>query len=189
MPEEYDQEVNAIKAILKALEALSPDARASVIEYVTKRLGVSTGASYTLMNVGSQSGRLEPNESPQQLSTTATVHIKDFKQQKNPRSANEMAALVAYYLAELAPLDKRKKRINATDIQTYFKIAEYPLPEVRFTLPNAKAAGYFNAAGEGEYELNAVGHNLVAHSLPRKPGTGTRTAHAKKGTRRPPKHR
>jgi hypothetical protein len=45
------------------------------------------------------------------------------------------------------------------------------LPEqIRVTLPNAKAAGYFDAAGEGEYKLNAVGHNLVVHSMPRGAG-------------------
>jgi ABC-type tungstate transport system substrate-binding protein len=101
-----------------------------------------------------------------------------------------MAAVVAYYLSELASPDKRKKRINAIDVETYFKIADFPLPEIRFTLPNAKAAGYFNAVGDGEYELNAVGHNLVVHNLPRtRPGpAGTGSKFSKKGGR-PTKHR
>jgi hypothetical protein len=171
--EEYDQEVNAIRAVLKALEGLTPDARASVIEYVTKRLGVSVEA-LAPMSMGSgtsrvitpATGRIEiGGELPQLISTP--IHIKAFKEQKNPKSASEMAAIVAYYLSELAPADKRRKRINAADIETYFKIADFPLPDVRYTLPNAKNAGYFNAVGDGEYELNAVGHNLVAHNLPR----------------------
>jgi hypothetical protein len=33
------------------------------------------------------------------------------------------------------------------------------------TLSNAKNAGYLNALGGGQYRLNAVGHNLVAHKL------------------------
>jgi len=53
-------------------------------------------------------------------------------------------------------------------VETYFKIASFPLPQqLRMTLPNAKNAGYFDLAGDGEYKLNAVGHNLVAHSMPR----------------------
>ncbi len=79
-----------------------------------------------------------------------------------------MAAIVAYYLMNIAPHDKRKETINQKDIVTQFKIASFPLPrQVRVTLQNAKNAGYFDLVGDGEYKLNAVGHNLVAHSMPR----------------------
>ncbi|MBZ0148377.1 MAG: hypothetical protein K8F62_12680, partial [Pseudorhodoplanes sp.] len=85
-----------------------------------------------------------------------------------PKYAVEMAALVAYYLQNLAAKSERKEHISTRDIETYFKIAEFALPtKPQFTLPNAKAAGYFDAVGDGAYKLNAVGHNLVAHSLPR----------------------
>jgi hypothetical protein len=33
-------------------------------------------------------------------------------------------------------------------------------------LIDAKASGYFESASRGEYKLNAVGYNLVAHNLP-----------------------
>jgi hypothetical protein len=96
------------------------------------------------------------------------AHIKDLKEKKDPRSASEMAAIVGYYLANLAPQKDSKDKITTKDIDTYFKIAEFPLPKkTQFTLPNAKAAGYLDAIGNGEYKLNAVGHNLVVHSLPR----------------------
>jgi hypothetical protein len=96
------------------------------------------------------------------------VHIKTLKEEKKPRSANEMAALVGYYLSTLAPPDKRKDAIDQKDIETYFKIAGFPLPkQVRVTLANARTAGYFDLVGGGEYSLNAVGHNLVVHSMPR----------------------
>ena len=50
------------------------------------------------------------------------------------------------------------------------------------TLPNAKSAGYFDAVGNGEYKLNAVGHNLVVHSMPRGATTqsGAKKAHRAK---------
>ncbi len=104
------------------------------------------------------------------------VHIRQFKEEKAPRSANEMAAVVAYYLANIAQPSDRKETINQKDVETYFKIAGFPLPRhVRQTLPNARNAGYFDFVGDGEYRLNAVGHNLVAHSLPRSPGQERRS--------------
>jgi len=167
MSEPVDQEIAAIKAVLSALGPLSEKARVSVLEYVVKRLELPAG-------LGLQLTHLQPNQPLQELplKETPPSHIKDLKSQKKPRSANEMSAIVAYYLSNLAPADKRKATINPKDIETYFKIAEFPLPEqVRATLPNAKNAGYFDSAGAGEYKLNAVGHNLVAHSMPRGSGS------------------
>lgn len=170
MAEQIDNEVEAIKAVLNALEPLSPQARSSVIEYVLKRLGVSVATSGqgapVFQGPGGPEMRVSSGEGAEQGGEP--THIRGLKDTKKPRSANEMAALVAYYLSDLAPSAKRKKTINSKDIETYFKIAGFRLPEhVRVTLPNAKAAGYFDAVGEGEYRLNAVGHNLVVHSMPR----------------------
>jgi hypothetical protein len=78
-----------------------------------------------------------------------------------------MAALVGYYVAELAPEEDRRDTIDASDIERYFKTAPFPLPSKRSnTLPNATAAGYFDPAGRGKYRLNPVGHNLVVHGMP-----------------------
>jgi hypothetical protein len=48
-----------------------------------------------------------------------------------------MAALVAYYLAEVAPTAERKATLNSKDIQRYFKIGRIPLPNVA-PLPDAR---------------------------------------------------
>ncbi len=166
MGEPLDQEIEAIKAVLGALAPLSEKARASVIDYVTRRLDL-TSPTPKLVAVDD---RLPP-----------AVHIKAFKEQKRPRSANEMAAVLAYFLANVAPQDQRKQTINHKDIETYFKIAAFPLPQhLRATLPNAKNAGYFDLIGGGEYKLNAVGHNLVAHNMP-KAGTGSRRPRSRRG--------
>jgi hypothetical protein len=80
-----------------------------------------------------------------------------------------MAVLVAYYLAELAPIEERKSTINTGDLETYFKQAKYRLPKkLRMTLVNAKNAGYFDFVTKGEYRLNTVGYNLAVHGLPAK---------------------
>jgi hypothetical protein len=186
MADPIDQEVEAIREVLSALSPLSEQARASVLDYVTKRLGLPTTAR-------TPEARITPNRESPALpdlgdSGSSPVHIKDLKDQKKPRSANEMAALVAYYLSSLAPADKRKRTVNQKDMETYFKIAEFPLPnQIRVTLANAKTAGYFDAAGSGEYKLNAVGHNLVVHSMPRGGSEGSKRTRKKgkgKGARR-----
>lgn len=174
MAEHIDKEIEAIKVVLHALEPLPTEVRASVLRYVLQRLQIviapsteTVTAATSAAIVGSTSGAIAVTGEQQATPT----HIKTLKEQKQPKSANEMAALVAYYLANAAPKADRKDRITAKDIETYFKIAEFPLTKTQFTLPNAKAAGYLDAVGDGEYKLNAVGHNLVVHSMPRESGT------------------
>jgi hypothetical protein len=168
VPEDIDKEVEAIKAVLTALEPLRPEVRSSVLGYVIGRLHVSVESKQdTERPLEPSTGTLRRAmevEAEQQEPT----HIKELKEKKKPRSAIEMAALVAYYLANLAPEKDRKDRITTKDINTYFKIADFPLPtKTEFTLPNTKGAGYLDSVGHGQYKLNAVGHNLVVHSMPR----------------------
>src|SRR2546427_5728254 len=188
MTESVDQEIAAIKAVLAALGPLSQKARASVLEYVVKRLELPPVPG---LHSAHDAPRQPPSDAgpPLREPSVAPPHIKDVKDQKKPRSANEMAAIVAHYLSNLLPTDKRKATVNQKDIETYFKIAGFPLPEqVRATLPNAKNAGYFDLAGDGEYKLNAVGHNLVVHSMPR--GHASESSRpAKRRVRRPLKKR
>lgn len=186
MSEAVDQEVEAIKVVLTALAPLSEKARTSVLEYVVRRLGlppVSLSGSPTAPHAEASQPHVPGGALPP---GGGAVHIKQFREEKGPRSANEMAAVVAYYLANVAPPAERKVTLNQKSVETYFKIAGFPLPRhVRQTLPNAKNAGYFDLVGDGEYRLNAVGHNLVAHSLPRGPAAkGSRSgAHRKARTK------
>ena len=179
MSDPVDQEVDAIRHVLAALTPLSEKARASVLEYVSKRLSAEplgrTEAYPRAVPVPAAKEVELPSGSGFQ------VHIKVLKEEKKPWSANEMAALVGYYLSSVAPPGQRKSTISRKDVETYFKIAEFPLPkQIQFTLANSKTAGYFDAVGDGEYKLNAVGHNLVVHSMPRgaskSPGTTKRAS-------------
>lgn len=176
MSEPVDQEVEAIRAVLTALAPLSERARASVLDYVVRRLGIGPMPSSPLAPTPAVEGDRSPMRTETAIPAAGPVHIRQFKEEKAPRSANEMAAVVAYYLANIAQPSDRKETINQKDVETYFKIAGFPLPRhVRQTLPNARNAGYFDFVGDGEYRLNAVGHNLVAHSLPRSPGQERRS--------------
>lgn len=167
LADEIDKEVEAIGLVLKALEPLTPEVRKSVVRYVSERLQIS-GYSAPAQRMPEARNPAKADAPKQEQSSSVEVHIKELKSEKKPKYAVEMAAIVAYYLENFAKPNERKDRITNQDILTYFKIADFKLPtKPQFTLPNAKAAGYFDAVGNGEYKLNAVGHNLVAHSLPR----------------------
>lgn len=168
MPTVIDKEIQAIGTVLKVLEPLDPKARQSVLNYVLQRLDIEMKGLREELPLdhkppfppGEPVSRVE--EEPKQL------HIKDLVKEKEPKSAQEMAALVAYYLAYKALKKEQKQTITTKDMDTWFKIAEFKLPEKpQFTLINTRKAGYLDAVGEGEYKLNPVGYNLVVHSMPR----------------------
>jgi hypothetical protein len=166
---ESDSELFAIRAVLSSLVPLKREARSRVLDYVFKRLGL-------VLDTGSTA----PTESVRDFSLTnsdlglpaapppgAIQDIRSLAQQKSPRSANEMAALVAYYLSDVAPQPLRKDTVDSDDLKTYFKQAGFKLPSsARMTLVNAKNSGYLKSVGEGQYRLNPVGYNLVVHNLP-----------------------
>jgi hypothetical protein len=115
--------------------------------------------------------------------------IRALAQHKSPKSANEMAALVAYYLADVVPQAARKDTISADDLKVYFKRAGFKLPSSpKMTLVNAKNAGYLESTGTaGQYKLNPVGYNLVVHNLParsEKKRSHSRARKVKKTSRR-----
>jgi hypothetical protein len=179
--ESYDKEIDAIGTLLKALGPLDAKARKAVIAYVEKRLEI------TLLDDG-ESSHHDATSNPTPPGETPTTegpgkdecHITELVAQKQPRSAVEMAVLVAYYLSHKAPQEERKQTISTEDLTTYFKIANFKLPKApQYTLPNTKNAGYLESAGSGEYKLNPVGYNLIVHSLPKTKSATTRT--------RPPK--
>ncbi len=174
--EQADTELKAISAIIEALNPLDPEARGRVLEYIFKRLNLAAALPGVLPTPSGQevpgalAGQALSSSTPPQsvLMTGRQADIRSLREEKQPKSANEMAALVAYYLSELAPEGERRETIGVAEISKYFKQAKYPLPKSpRSTLPNARAAGYFDYVGRSQYRLNPVGHNLVVHGLPR----------------------
>lgn len=185
MSTNVDKEIGAIGTLLKALEPLDTKARRSVFDYVMRRLDILLPTA--------QEGALPPKASlmppgePPVITNepTGQVHIKDLVRDKKPRSAIEMATLVAYYLSHKAPQNERKQTINNKDIETYFKIGEFKLPsQPKFTLVNTKGAGYLDAVGDGEYKLNPVGYNLVVHSMPKTSERGASRSQRKKPSKK-----
>lgn len=154
----------AIDEMISALHDLSSDAeRRNAIQTVLNHFNLGEPP------VSAPSRDLAESVAPEDKTvTTKVIDIRTLKDQKQPSTANEMAAVVAYYLQELAPAEERKSEVDVSDMEVYFKRAGFPLPRVpRVILQNAKAAGYFTSAARGKFKLNPVGYNLVAHNLPR----------------------
>lgn len=168
----------AIDQIISALEGLDQNARLTAISAACKHLKIHMASSD---EDGDAADDAESKDD--QSASDATLHrttkhvgrqidIRSLKAEKNPDSAKQMACLVAYYLQELAPKDDRKLTISTQDIEKYFKQASFKLPKkLEQVLVDAKRSGYFESAARGEYKLNAVGYNLVAHGLPAKKGS------------------
>ena len=162
-----DPELKAIQSIISVLEPLEPEARKRVSEYVSKRLNLSF-VSNPVQDTN-KSVTLDWQTESANSSFSKVLDIRSLKEQRKPSTANEMAALVAFYLAEFAPPEERKSTIETADIEKYFKQAGFPLPKViTQTLQNAMKSGYFDTTGGGRYRLNPVGYNLIVHGLPSK---------------------
>jgi hypothetical protein len=166
MPEQNpDLELQAIQTILSALEPLDDEPRQRVISYILQRVKLSVTTSNPDISLSTTSTQSAIAQTP----TFSVIDIRTLKNQKNPRSASEMSALVAYYLAEFAPVEERKASIDRADVEKYFKQGGFILPKaIKQTLINATKAGYFDSVGDGKYKLNPVGYNLVVHGLPSK---------------------
>lgn len=162
MNKKADRELSAISVILTALDGLEGESIQRVLDYVFGRLSLAPGHPKTLATMPA------PITSSPEIHHSRRVSIRDLKEEKQPESSNQMAALVAYYLSEVAPEGERKEAVNTADLEKFFKQAGFKLPNsILKTLANAMAAGYFDAVGNGLYKLNAVGYNLVVHGLPR----------------------
>lgn len=162
----------AIDEIVKALALFDAHEQNTILSAACGLLKISLPSAAT-----SQQSKYEANnvlKRPEDRAGAASlgiepgIDIKSLRIQKQPKSAREMACVVGYYLAELAPEAERKKSITAADIEKYFKQAGYKLPKaLEQVLPDAKQGGYFDSEARGEYKLNRVGHNEVVHNLPK----------------------
>jgi hypothetical protein len=162
-----DPELKAIKTIMELLNPLDETGRSRVLEYVLKRLDMSAFQSEPALVSDAGTSRALP------LVASTIKDIRTLTAEKQPRSANDMVALIAYYLSELAREGEASPTVNVETIRKYFKMAGFPMPRVpKSALSNATAAGYLENVSRGEYRLNPVGYNLVVHGLPRSSASG-----------------
>ncbi|MDE5446962.1 hypothetical protein GWG65_37650 [Bradyrhizobium sp. CSA207] len=176
-----DEVVEAITKVMDALSPLDAEAREHVLEFVLKRMGISV-----VKSAGSLAAT-PAYAAPPPVTPSSGMDIRTFASEKAPKTLNEKVAVMAFFLANLAPPDERRDFITSEDIKPYFIQADFELPTgpANMTLTNAKNAGYLNALERGQYKLNSVGHNLVAHKLPKREGaSGSPRKTAKKTTKK-----
>jgi hypothetical protein len=165
-PGSEDAELKAINAMVAALGPLKDEQRLRAIEYVLRRFNAVTLQAPPVASSSIGYGSIAAPPAPSSSGTPSITDIRTLKEQKGPKTANEMATLVAYYVSELAPPTDRRAEISTADVERYFKMAGFKLPaDARFTLVNARNAGYLDSAGNGQYKLNPVGYNLVVHRM------------------------
>jgi len=170
-------ELAALSAVVQALKSVPREAHSRVIDAALVLLG---GTPKPTRDRSSEVGAL-----PSDTSLDIPTDIRQLKELKQPKSASEMAALVAFYLSEAAQPAERKEIVETTDMIKYFKQARFNLlGNPNMTLVHAKNAGYFDAVGNGQYRLNPVGYNLVAHNLPRETGESRRPRKVKAAGRK-----
>lgn len=163
----------AIDSMIEALSGLNQAERKNAIETVSRHFGLADNPPVS--NKHTQDRAEASSEG------TFITDIRTLKEQKKPRTAIEMAVLVAYYLGEVAPREERKETVQEEDIIKYFKQAGYPLPRAtRQLLFNAKTAGYLDLVGRGKFKINPVGYNLVTHNMPRDNRSRTRSLTGRK---------
>lgn len=159
----------AIDQIIAALESLDESARKTAVDAACTHLKLSiTHETAAPLAPGPQSATAPKlSDIPVVSQQSPLVDIRSLKEQKQPKSAREMACIVAFYLQEVAPEPERKETISTADLEKYFKQAQFKLPsDIGQILKDAKASGYFDSPARGSYKLNAVGYNLVVHKLP-----------------------
>lgn len=169
----------AIDEVINALANMDDTSRLTVIRAACEHLSIPISHSKT-----QTTGETLISPMTSGIAQQGTPSdIRALKVQKAPSSAIEMACLIAYYLQALAPDSERKDTITTSDLETYYRHADYPLPKaMNQVLVDAKSAGYFDSKERGTYKLNAVGYNLVVHSLPRSRSQPQRAISARKAS-------
>ncbi len=111
MSDPIELEIDAIKTILQALEPLEEPVRNNVLEYVLKKVGISNFSiptqSQSIFSPFPANSNLSQSDDPDTI-PSQSIHIKKFKDDKSPKSANEMAAIVAYFLRYHALPNEKK---------------------------------------------------------------------------------
>jgi len=160
MPQTSD-DLDAVRAIAKALEPFKAEEQERIIRWVREKIGLSAGSTI-------QEPPPPGNLHGQVVSSATIANIKDFLNMKQPKSDNQLAAAVAYYYRFVAPENERKQSITREDLLNACRLADWERPNhAAQVLINSQGAGLLDRGPEkGSYVINSVGENLVAVALP-----------------------
>lgn len=165
-PDKPSDEFDALRTVIQTLAGFKPEEQKWILRQAAEKIGIATAGTGTgdannesKMDAGEGSGGNKLANSP--------VDIKTFTRSKNPKNDVQFATVVAYYHRFEAKEEERKTSIKAADLTDACRKVNWTrLTRPDSTLVNTANAGLLDRAGNGNYELNAVGENLVAITLP-----------------------
>lgn len=175
---------DAAKAVFELLKDLPRERQERVLRWISEGLGITAlPHSATREDVRTPSTIVAPTGTPAIAAAAAQAagskDIKSFVDEKDPKSDNQFAAVVAYYYRFEAPPALRRDSIDSAVLQEAARLSRRKrLKEPRYALNNAKSLGYLDSAERGQFSINSVGENLVAMALP---GDGSAPAATRRG--------
>jgi hypothetical protein len=123
-PEEGDGESKAMQLVVAALKPLTEEKRRRVLDYVLGRFGILPIQPVIVSPITAAASPSIAAATHAAAASSGPIHdIRSLKEAKVPKIANEMAALVAFYVSELAPACERRNAITRTDRERYIKSA------------------------------------------------------------------
>jgi hypothetical protein len=173
---------DAAKAIGAHLEGMDKERQHKILRWVAESLDlvlhVKTAPAHDLADgSGARSG--VPEEPSRQ--SERIKDIKAFVESKQPKSDVQFAAVVAYYFRFGAAPHERKETIGPDILQDATRLCgRERFLSPKGTLNNAKNLGYLDSPARGQFQINSVGENLVAMTLP---GSGSERSQIKKKKR------
>jgi formylglycine-generating enzyme required for sulfatase activity len=179
-------DLEAVRVIVAALTPFKQPDQERIIRWASEKVGLPTDTKPSGLSPAGAGGQpaAHPAAAPQH-----GVTIKHFVTQKNPKTDNQFAAVVAYYHRFEASGAERKDVITADDLQEACRKANRKrLKKPSQTLINAHQGGLLDKSGRGEFTINSVGENLVAMALPEPPEGSTKpTRRSRRNSRKPAK--
>jgi len=161
--------LDAAQKIVTELQGMTPEHQTLGLKFAMETLGLNL-PSLTALPAHVAPAVAQPPVVATPAHNSGGGHstdIKSFTTLKAPKSDLQFAAVVAYFYQFEAPVDHRKDVIDVETIKNAARLAgRKQTANWKYTMVNAKNAGYLDAAGDGNFKLNSVGENLVAITLP-----------------------
>lgn len=174
MSKSTDDDLEAVRLLASTLEPFDIQDRNRIIRWACEKLGMSPDRSSS--HVVASPSQFESTNSPQPSAALPT-DIKSFINQKDPKSDNHLAAVVAYFHHFQASPGEQKDAITKEDLIDACRRADRKRPaRPAQVLVNAYHAGLLDKSDRAHYRLNSVGENLVAMVLPESETQSSRSA-------------
>jgi len=179
------EDFDAAKSVFEQLKDLPRERQERVLRWISEGLGIAPASTAPVPVPGvaaAPPASLTPAVPLSGSPGIAGKDIKSFVAEKDPKTDNQFAAVVAYFYRFEAPPAQRTDSIDSNVLQEAARLAgRKRLAEPRYALNNAKNAGYLDSAERGQFSINSVGENLVAMALP---GNSPASSASKRGKKR-----